>query len=439
MRGERMGKREKNKNAAAGLFAWLLPVLLLAILALAAAILWEEHDPKAPAQETGTQETQNRKMEEGMEMQTEAETESETEQRPGSPEEAVEKKARELLEGMTAEEKAAQLFFITPEALTGVNPVTAAGDSTREAYENYPVGGIIYFEQNIVSEEQFREMVSGMKQISAARSKVPVFLGVDEEGGRVARLANHEALTVENTGPMLEIGRTKDAGGAREAGKAIGTYLRSFGLDVDFAPVADVLDSEENTVIGDRSFGTDPEVVSAMVSGEVEGLQAQGVSAVLKHFPGHGSTAEDTHTDAAYNWKSLEELEQSDFLPFRAGIEAGADFVMVGHLTAPGAAGEEIPSVFSRRVVTEVLRNQMEFGGIIITDAMNMDAIAANDTAGEAAVKALQAGVDMILMPFDFQEAYQAVVEAVETGTLSQERLDESVFRILRQKLKAGS
>lgn len=429
-----MGKKGKNSNGAAGALAWLLPVFLVALLALAAAVFWEEHDPGPPAEETETKEEIRTETEPRAETEPEAQTQTAEER----AEKQAEEKAGEVLEGMSAQEKAAQLFFVTPEALTGASEVTVAGDTTEKAYENFPVGGIIYFEQNIVSEEQFEEMAAGMRQISVSKGKVPVFLGVDEEGGRVARLANHEALEVENTGSMLEIGREKDAGQAKTAGETIGDYLRSYGLDVDFAPVADVLDSEENTVIGDRAFGTVPEEVSAMVSEMVKGLQSRGVSAVLKHFPGHGSTAEDTHTSAAYNNKSLEEMEQSDFLPFQAGIEAGADFVMVGHLTAPNAAGEDIPSVFSKKLVTEVLRRQMGFEGIIITDAMNMEAVTANNTSGEAAVKALEAGVDMILMPWNFQEAYKAVLEAVEDGTLTQERIDESVLRILKLKLKSA-
>lgn len=419
-----MKHRQKAKRETAGLLAFLLPVLVVGLLAAFVALFWEEHDPGAKGPETETQQ----------EAQTETEEKTESEAETEADSAAL--KAREALRSMSLEEKTAQLFIITPEALTGVDLATASLDSTKEAYDTYPVGGIIYFEQNIVSEEQFKEMTSGMKQISEERSPVAAFLGIDEEGGRVARLANHDGLDIENVGSMLAIGQSGDSEKAREAGETIGTYLQEFGLDVDFAPDADVLDSEDNTVIADRAFGTDPSAVADMVVRMVEGLKSEGISATLKHFPGHGGTREDTHTEAAYTQKTMEELWQSDFLPFQAGIEAGADFVMVGHLAAPNATGEDTPAIFSEALVEGVLREQMGFEGIIITDALNMDAITASYTSAQAAVKALQAGVDMLLMPADFTEAYQGVLDAVADGTLTQERIDKSVLRVLTLKFQ---
>lgn len=418
-------KKQETKQKAAGILAVLVPVLILALMCLAAALLWQEHDPQPPQSETQT-ETQ---------PQTEAVAETET-QTEETEESGGRQQAQELLSLMTLEEKVAQLFMITPEALTGVEQVTAAGEATEEAYGQYPVGGIVYFEQNIASEEQLKEMLSNMKQISQSKSGVSAFLAVDEEGGSVARLANHESLDIENVGSMYQIGESKDAQKALEAGESIGGYLKEYGFDVDFAPVADVLDSGENTVIGDRSFGTDPNQVSEMTAKVTEGLQSQGVSAVLKHFPGHGSTAEDTHEGYAYSEKTLEELKAWDLLPFQAGIAAGADFVMVSHLSAPNAAGEDVPVVFSENLVTGVLREELGFEGIIITDALNMEAITGSNTSQEAAVRALQAGVDMLLMPEDFASAYQGVLDAVENGELTEERIDESVLRILTLKFQ---
>lgn len=419
-----MRHRQKTNKETASLLAFWLPILAVALLGAFIALFWEEHDPGTKEPETETQQ------------EVQAETEEETESEAETEADSAALKAREALGAMSLEEKTAQLFFITPEALTGVEVATASLDSTKEAYDTYPVGGIIYFEQNIVSEEQFKEMTSGMRRISEERSQACAFLGIDEEGGRVARLANHEGLDIENVGPMLAIGQSGDVQKAREAGETIGAYLQEFGLDVDFAPDADVLDAEDNTVIADRSFGTDPSLAADMVAEMVEGLKSEGISATLKHFPGHGATKEDTHTEAAYTQKTMEELWQSDFLPFQAGIEAGADFVMVGHLAAPNATGEDTPAIFSEALVEGVLREQMGFEGIIITDALNMDAIMASYTSAQAAVKALQAGVDMLLMPADFTEAYQGVLDAVADGTLTQERIDESVLRILTLKFQ---
>lgn len=419
-----MRHRQKTNKETAGLLAFWLPILAVALLGAFIALFWEEHDPGSKEPETETQQ------------EVQAETEEETESEAETEADSAALQAREALGAMSLEEKTAQLFFIIPEALTGVEAATASLDSTKEAYDTYPVGGIIYFEQNIVSEEQFKEMTSGMRRISEERSQACAFLGIDEEGGRVARLANHEGLDIENVGPMLAIGQSGDLQKAREAGETIGAYLQEFGLDVDFAPDADVLDAEDNTVIADRSFGTDPSLAADMVAEMVEGLKSEGISATLKHFPGHGATKEDTHTETAYTQKTMEELWQSDFLPFQAGIEAGADFVMVGHLAAPNATGEDTPAIFSEALVEGVLREQMGFEGIIITDALNMDAITASYTSAQAAVKALQAGVDMLLMPADFTEAYQGVLDAVADGTLTQERIDESVLRILTLKFQ---
>lgn len=418
-------KDHSSRKATIRFVAFFLPLLFLALLLLGISMFWEEHDPSAPHAQTET------------ESETPPATEAQTETRePQTEEQSYESQAQALASLMTLEEKVAQLFFLTPEALTGVDSVTAAGPSTEAAYQDYPVGGIIYFSQNIYSEEQFKEMTFNMKRISENRIGVPAFLGIDEEGGTVARLANHESLSVENVGPMLEIGNGGDSKKAYEAGKAIGEYLKEFGLNLDFAPVADVLDSRENTVIGDRSFGTEPAAVAEMTAQAVKGIQEAQVSGTLKHFPGHGSTAEDTHTSYAYNNKTLEELEQSDFLPFEAGIEAGADLVMVGHLAAPNAAGEDIPAIFSKTLVTEILRNQMGFEGVVITDALNMEAVQANYPAKDAAVRAIEAGVDMLLMPSDFQSAYQGVLSAVADGTLTEGRIDESVIRILALKYR---
>lgn len=419
-------KDNTTKQLAIRFAAYLLPALFLAIVLLLIFVFWKEHDPSPMAAETERSK------------QTELFTETEPQTGAGESEKNAESEfiaqADRKMDSMSLEEKIAQLFIITPEALTGVGNVTASGEATKAAYDTYPVGGIIYFDDNIYTEVQLKEMLQKMKEISQSRSGMPAFLSVDEEGGTVARLGNSMALEVPDVPSMLDIGNTGDVQKAYEAGAVIGGYLTEYGFDLNFAPDADVLDSLGNAVIGSRSFGTDPQSVADMTVELVKGLQGKGISAALKHFPGHGATAEDTHTGAAYNNKTLEELESSDFLPFRAGIEAGADFVMVGHLVAPNADESGVPSIFSKTLVTEILRDKMGFEGIIITDGMNMDAIAANYPPDEAAVKALQAGVDMLLMPSDFQAAYQGLVDAAADGVLTEERIDASVRRVLALK-----
>lgn len=328
---------------------------------------------------------------------------------------------------MPLEDKVAGLFIITPEALTDTDVVIRAGDTTKEKLGQHAVGGLIYFSQNIKSADQLTEMLSNTR----SWSKYSIFLAVDEEGGRVSRVA--ESGLAENVGSMADIGAAGDAAKAQEAGAAIGSYLSGFGFNLDFAPVADVV-TEGNTIIGDRSFGSDTNMTASMVSAMVQGMQGAGVSACLKHFPGLGDTAEDTHEGMAATDKTLEDFTAVDFPVYQAGINAGADFIMVGHLSAPNVTGDNTPASLSGKMITEILRGQLGYQGIVITDAMNMSAITEYYTADQAAVMAIQAGADMILMPEDFEAAYNGVLEAVRNGTLTEERIDESLRRIFRVK-----
>lgn len=408
----------------------LLPLVFAGVFVLI-LVLWFQVDnsdsvetlqqPQAAVQETGESEDTVHKEKQGQEDETDL---------------AGTAQARQLLADMSLEDKVAQLFVITPEALTGIEDVTAAGESTSQAYDACPVGGLVYFQNNLESEDQLRTMLTNMRQISTSRAGVPAFLSIDEEGGEVARIANHENFSVENTGPMREIGRSGDKAEAHAAGAAIGGYLKDFGFNLDYAPVADVAASEENSVIGNRSFGTDPQTVGEMTAEAVKGFKSQGMLTVLKHFPGHGSTTEDSHQEFAYNNKTKEELKSQDFVPFQSGIEAGADMVMVGHICVPNVTGDDMPSSLSAKVVTDILRGELGFKGLVITDALNMGAISGSYESAEAAVRALEAGCDLLLMPEDFQTAFQGVLDGVNSGRITEERIDESVKRILEVKTR---
>lgn len=353
-----------------------------------------------------------------------AETEEVTEE-----EDPLETYINDRIQEMPLEDKVAGLFIITPEALTGTDIAVKAGDTTKEKLTQYAVGGLIYFKQNMNSEDQLTEMISNTK----IYSKYPLFMAVDEEGGTVSRVA--ESGLADNVGSMGDIGAAGDETQALEAGSNIAAYLSAYGFNLDFAPVADVL-TEGNTTIGERSFGSNGEEVGIMVAASVEGLQSGGVSACLKHFPGLGSTEEDAHDGMVTSDKTLEDLEAADFLSFRAGIDAGADFVMVSHLSVPNITGDNTPSSISDKMITEILRGNLGFNGVVITDAMDMKAITEYYNADDAAVKALQAGADMILMPEDFETAYNGVLEAVNNGTLTEERINESLQRIFRIKYR---
>lgn len=329
---------------------------------------------------------------------------------------------------MPIEDKVAGLFMVTPESVTGVPVATKAGEGTQEALKQYPVGGLIYFGQNIKDKEQIMEMLSS----TTTKSNYPIFLGVDEEGGDVSRVAN-SGIDVPKVDDMAAIGAGGDASAAFSAGETIGSYLNEIGFNVDFAPVADVTQEGVESALGNRSFGSDPQTVGEMVTNAVNGIEGTGVSACLKHFPGLGSAPDDTHEGRVEIDKTIEELRAADFVPFSAGIEAGVDFIMVSHATAP-AIDEELPSSLSKKVITDTLRGELGFEGVVITDALDMTAITEYYTSEEAAVMAIEAGADMLLMPQDFEAAYNAVLAAVQDGTISEERIDESLDRIYRVK-----
>ena len=343
-------------------------------------------------------------------------------------EQTVEEKAQNMMEHMSLEEKIYQLFVVTPEQLTGVSTVTMAGDTTRAALEAQPVGGIVFFAPNLLNREQTITMIQNMQSYS----KTGLFIAVDEEGGSVMRLGNNSEMGITAIPSMESVGDTEDISQAYRVGNTIGSEISQLGFNLDFAPVADVNSNPNNTVIG-----TDPEKVAEMVAACVKGFRDSGMVCTLKHFPGHGDTEEDSHYGEAKSWKTLDELRTCELRPFQAGIEAGASMIMVGHITLPNVT-EEIPATLSHDIVTGILREEMKYNGIIITDSMAMNAIANWYSSDEAAVKAIQAGCDMILMPYQLESAVNGIETAVNSGDITEERIEESVLRILKAKLEAG-
>lgn len=424
-REERRQKRQRDtKNATVIFIIFLMVVLLFTagiVFLVGRFVLRDKQPQEETEQEQSTQEL----------------VATEEVEAPVVPVvDPVTQQAAELVAGMSLEDKVAQMFVITPDALTGFSGVTAAGDTTKEAYNNRPVGGIVYMSENLKDGEQTATMLTNMQAIAQERTGLPVFLCVDEEGGSVTRIAGNSAYGVTDVGDMSAIGATGDTQNAYNAGTVIGTYLTELGFNVDFAPVADVLTNADNEVIGDRSFGSDSQVVAAMVTSELQGLSDSGVYGTVKHFPGHGGTTGDSHDDTVTSEKTLEELFAEELVPFQSAIDAGVSFVMVGHISVPNVTGENTPSSLSKMMVTDVLRNQMGYDGIVITDAMNMGAITGHYNSDQAAVLAVQAGVDVILMPADYEKAYNGLLEAVNNGTITEDRINESVLRIVKAKLK---
>ncbi len=331
------------------------------------------------------------------------------------------------LAGWTLESKVAQLFLVTPETITN-GPLLPAGDEAQARYDEFPVGGFIFFKDNITDKEQ---TVSFVKSIRALSDK-PIWIAVDMEGGRVNRFPSDAFPYMAE--PALTLAQQNDPEGVRALHRHMGQDLLAWGFDVDFAPVADIYSNPENKVIGTRAFGTTPEGASPYVAAAVQGLQEAGVLPVLKHFPGHGDTTGDTHVGAVQATKTLKEMEQFEFLPFEAGFRAGGDAVMVAHVLCPNVTDDGVPASLSHGIITDILRKQLGFDGLVFTDALNMDAVAKYYTPSEAAVRAIEAGADVLLMPADSQAAFAGVLAAVKNGDITEHRIDQSVLRILKHK-----
>lgn len=347
--------------------------------------------------------------------------------------------APDPLEGMTLREKVCRMFWVRPEALDPTftwvsnddlvaHGLVSVTDTMRATASEYPVGGVILFAHNIKDPEQLTALVDTLKTLPGKP-----LISIDEEGGRVARIANNKAFGLPRYKSMADLA-AKGKGAVKDAAGTIGKYLRGYGIDIDFAPVADVNTNPGNIVIGPRAFSDNPAEAADLVATYLKALQAQGVLGCLKHFPGHGDTSADTHYGYAVSRKGWEELSACEMVPFRAGIAAGARMVMTAHVSLPKVTGSEIPSTLSHTVLTEKLRGELGFDGVIVTDAMEMGAITRQYLVAEACLLAVKAGADVLLCVKDFRTAVDAIEHAVLSGDIPESRIDESVRRILKLK-----
>ena len=353
------------------------------------------------------------------------------------------------LQKMTLREKVGQMFYVRPECLDTTihfnlpSGIDESADDIREiklqavnatmkgVNEKYPVGGIILYAHNIKDEAQLARFIPEIRALKGSP-----LLCIDEEGGRVARIANNDNFNEKKYESMGAIGATGDPQNAYECGNTIGTYLRRYGFDVDFAPVADVNTNPENIVIGLRAFSDDPAVAAPMVTNYLQGLKDAGVTGCIKHFPGHGDTKSDTHFGYAQSMKTWDEMLGCEMTTFKAGIAWGCQLIMTAHIAVPNVTGSDVPSTMSPVILQDKLRGELGYQNIIITDAMEMGAITQQYNCAEATVGCIKAGVDIVLGPQNFIEAFDAVIAAVENGTITEERINQSVRRILKLKSK---
>ena len=357
---------------------------------------------------------------------------------PISPKDKVE----EQLAKMTLREKVGQMFYVRMETLDTTihwntyadlqeNPLLEVNQTMRDVNANYPIGGLILYAWNIDDEAQLAKLIPQIRALNGHP-----LLCIDEEGGRVSRLANNPNFNVKKYESMAAIGATGDPNNAYECGNTIGTYLKHYGFDIDFAPVADVNTNPENIIIGARAFSDDPQVAAKMVTSYLQGLDDAGVTGCIKHFPGHGDTKVDTHFGYASTQKTWAEMQDCEMVTFKAGIAWGCQLVMTAHIGAPKVTGSDVPSTMSPIILQDKLRGELGYQNIIITDGMEMGAITQQYTSAEAAVGSIQAGVDIVLGPKNLVEAFDAVMVAVEKGTITEERINQSVRRILKLKMK---
>lgn len=348
--------------------------------------------------------------------------------------------AASLVAKMSLEDKVAQMFMVTPEALSKFNgSVVASGEQTKQAFTKRPVGGVIYNSANLQSPEQVKSMLSNLQKYSKDRVGIPVFIAVDEEGGTVARVSGSKSMGIKPYPNMSEVGAGKDSNRALQIGVEMGKYLADLGFNIDFAPDADVLTNPQNDLLKYRAFGSDPHTVTTMTAAFTKGLQTSGVLATYKHFPGHGSTSADSHKGITVSQQDAIGLEQVDLVPFKDAVAKDVKLIMVSHVCFPKAFGDNTPASLSKKVVTGWAREKLRYKGILITDAMSMGAISDNYQPSEATVKAIQAGIDIVLDPKDFDAAYQGVLAAVKSGKISQEQVNQAVTRIVATKLELNA
>lgn len=309
-----------------------------------------------------------------------------------------------------------------------------ADEQINQLIRDYHIGGVIYFRRNVESVDQLKRLSADLQAIAAEAGDLPLMISVDQEGGMVARIDQEGVTQVPGN---MALGATGNPDYTLECAQILGHELKSIGIDMNLAPVLDVNNNVLNPVIGVRSYGENAESVVAHGAAAIKGYQSRGVAATAKHFPGHGDTAVDSHLGMVTVPHDRDRLDQVELLPFHRAIEAGVDAIMTAHVIFPAIEPEPIPATLSRKVLTGLLREEMGFDGIIITDCLEMHAIAKPYGVAEAAVLAVEAGADLILVSHTLQDqisAVEAVVESVRTGRVDEATINQALERIISWK-----
>lgn len=328
-------------------------------------------------------------------------------------------KIEKIISKMSLEEKIAQMLIIDYDK-------DHYDEETLNYIKSAPPSGFILMKNNITTYDKTKSLSTSLIK----NSKYPLFISIDEEGGNVQRLKNLSDVSLSDIPFMQSLGQLDDESITYQIGKVIAEEVRTIGVNLDFAPDIDIYSNLNNKVIGKRSFGDNPDIVSKHAISLSKGLEDNKVMSVFKHFPGHGDTSEDSHTSLPIVNKTKEDLESFEFIPFKKVIENGAKMIMIGHIALPNITGDNTPASLSKDIVN-ILKNDLNYNGIIITDALNMGALTENYSNEEIYIKAIEAGCDILLMPKDGIKTVDYI-----KGKISEERVDESLRKILKYKYK---
>lgn len=342
-----------------------------------------------------------------------------------------------IINQMSLREKVGQMFFIRLEALDPdyISDELSGkyikhdilNDEMIDTYNEYPCGGIVLFAKNLNDERQLITLTNNIHNLNNRP-----LICIDEEGGMVSRIANSNKFRVKKT-PNNNTMTTYDD--AYNQGYYIGSYLKKYHIDIDFAPVADINSDSQDNVIGERSFGDNPILVSTMVNAFISGLHDNNIIACTKHFPGHGNSKDDSHLNEVNIEDTLEMLKEEELVPFINNLDI-SDMVMIGHIKTPNTTNDDLPASLSKEIITDILRDNYKYDGLVITDSFEMAAITKYYTNQEVALGAIDAGVDILLMPENYKEAFDTIIQAINTNQIKEERINESVKRILKLKTK---
>ena len=325
---------------------------------------------------------------------------------------------KEKLNAMTLDEKIAQLLIVENKGMT-------VSEAEIERLKETPYGGYILMEGNYSTLADTRKLVETLQR----NAKTQLIIATDQEGGPVQRIAKITDRIATNIPSMNRLGSTGNKALAQEVGRVMAEEMRTIGINVDFAPDADIYSNPYNTAIGLRSFSKDPQTVAEMSVALAQGLEKNGVIATYKHFPGHGDTSTDSHYSLPIIQRTRAELDAGDLVPFKYAIQNGAKVIMTGHIALPKITGDSTPATLSSKINTDILRKELKYEGLIVSDGMNMGALANNYSETEIYYRAINAGIDMLVLPGNPEIAIKSIKENVK-----KERIDESVYRILKFK-----